>query len=380
MTSIAAFISDHGFGHAARSTAVLKKLLARDCEIIVVSAVPEWFFAEKFAEYGLHWRYLNLRVDVGLAQISGVESDYAASVVALHEHWDKMDATLHSLIPELSRFKPDAVYFDIAAMGVLVAEKLGVPAIGMGNFSWDWIYDDLINGDCNYAKNVVSQSERLEFARFRELHREIYSKSHALMTLPYSGNFSSFTCTHYQLPWVGNYATYDRATVLERLGLNPDKKFALYSFGGHDIPAMNVLDWFLPDDWNVLVVGHDFKSTDNGVLSFTNAVIREVGVGYTDIVAAVDVVVTKPGYGIVTDCIFNKTPILHVERGQFAEYPLLLHAMDENLPHRKITLLQAASGNIFPDAEELLALKVDPVFPLNGAEVAAAKIIEFITV
>ena len=45
------------------------------------------------------------------------------------------------------------------------------------------------------------------------------------------------------------------------------------------------------------------------------------GYRYEDLVRAVDVVVTKPGYGIISECIANDTALLYTSRGDFREYP-----------------------------------------------------------
>ena len=48
---------------------------------------------------------------------------------------------------------------------------------------------------------------------------------------------------------------------------------------------------------------------------------------YEDLVRAVDVVVTKPGYGIIAECIANDTALLYTSRGHFVEYDVLVAEM-----------------------------------------------------
>ena len=43
------------------------------------------------------------------------------------------------------------------------------------------------------------------------------------------------------------------------------------------------------------------------------------GLRYEDLVRAVDVVVTKPGYGILSECIANDTAVVYTSRGRFAD-------------------------------------------------------------
>ena len=51
------------------------------------------------------------------------------------------------------------------------------------------------------------------------------------------------------------------------------------------------------------------------------------GVCYEDLVASVDVVVTKPGFGIVTECLANDTAMLYTSRGRFVEYDVMVAEM-----------------------------------------------------
>ena len=48
------------------------------------------------------------------------------------------------------------------------------------------------------------------------------------------------------------------------------------------------------------------------------------GIAYEDLVAAADVVVTKPGYGMIAECAVNDTAMLYTSRGRFPEYEVLV--------------------------------------------------------
>jgi len=54
---------------------------------------------------------------------------------------------------------------------------------------------------------------------------------------------------------------------------------------------------------------------------------------YHDVMASCDIVVTKPGYGVLSDCAVNSKPIVYVEREHFREYPILEAAIRRHLRH-----------------------------------------------
>ena len=55
---------------------------------------------------------------------------------------------------------------------------------------------------------------------------------------------------------------------------------------------------------------------------------------YEDLVATAEAVVTKPGYGIVSECVANGTPLLYTSRGRFIEYDMFVTEMPRVLTCR----------------------------------------------
>ena len=71
------FVTPHGFGHAARTAAIVEALGSRlpELEVELWTSVPRWFFAESLT---VGYRYRELACDVGLVQRSPVEEDLPA--------------------------------------------------------------------------------------------------------------------------------------------------------------------------------------------------------------------------------------------------------------------------------------------------------------
>jgi hypothetical protein len=102
----------------------------------------------------------------------------------------------------------------------------------------------------------------------------------------------------------------------------------------------------------------------------------EKGYRYEDLVRAVDVIVTKPGYGIISECIANDTAMLYTSRGEFREYPVLVSEMPKYLRCEYVEQNDLFSGNWKPALDRLLAQPSPPVKPAtDGAHVAATAIV-----
>jgi UDP-N-acetylglucosamine:LPS N-acetylglucosamine transferase len=97
---------------------------------------------------------------------------------------------------------------------------------------------------------------------------------------------------------------------------------------------------------------------------------------YEDLVRAVDVVVTKPGYGIVADALAHQVPMLYTDRGDFPEYEFLVQALSDLANAEYIPQDELLAGNIGPHLHGLFAKQADwPRVSLAGATVAAERIL-----
>jgi L-arabinokinase len=98
----------------------------------------------------------------------------------------------------------------------------------------------------------------------------------------------------------------------------------------------------------------------------------DIGVRYEDLVAAAEVLVTKPGYGIISEAIANDTAVLYTSRGHFPEYDVLVDEMPKYVRSAFISHDDLFAGKWETHLDKLRAqpkLKKKP--ETNGADVAA---------
>jgi len=103
-----------------------------------------------------------------------------------------------------------------------------------------------------------------------------------------------------------------------------------------------------------------------------DAEVYDRGIRYEDLVAACDVVLTKPGYGIVSECVANGTAIVYTPRGAFAEYPILVNHIERWLRHAFIDQSDLLSGRWRRSLDRAMeCARPSGCPPTNGAEVIA---------
>jgi L-arabinokinase len=104
------------------------------------------------------------------------------------------------------------------------------------------------------------------------------------------------------------------------------------------------------------------------------------GLLYQDVVAAADVVVSKPGYGIVSECIANDTALLYTSRGHFVEYDVFVKEMPRLLRCRYISHDDLYEGRWEGAIEDLLGQPAPHERPrVDGAQVAAGEIMKLMS-
>ena len=93
-----------------------------------------------------------------------------------------------------------------------------------------------------------------------------------------------------------------------------------------------------------------------------------------------DVVVSKPGYGIISEAIANGAALLYTSRGQFVEYDVLVREMPRYLRVEFIEQEAAADRHWNAALRRLLSKPAPPERPiLNGADTVAQEILKQIT-
>jgi L-arabinokinase len=355
---LAYYITPHGFGHAIRSIEVIRHLLvlAPALEIVIVSTIPEFLVDQSLGDSVSIRRK---QLDIGLVQRDSIQFDLRATLDQLQSLHDHRDALVADEIHFLNAQEIQAVVCDIPFLPFAAASQASIPAIGMGNFTWDWIYQAYASADSRWTPLV-------------DWIRESYHKCHLLLQLPMHGDCS--VCPNIQdVPLVARRAKRKREETLEILGLRLDQKVYLISFGWLDLgeTAQKRLEEITDA---VFLFKHPLS------FHFRNGIcLDEHPLSYEDVVAAVDGVITKPGYGIVSDCLAHGIPVIYTDRGFFPEYDILVQEMAKQLSTVYLSSPDFYAGRWQAAIQALEKLpRVTPALPCNGAEVCAETILRYL--
>ena len=296
--------------------------------------------------------------DTGVAQSSSVQHDDQATIAAAVTFYRDYAARVAEEAGSLREHAVDLIVSDIPPIAVDVAAELDVPAVAIGNFTWDWIYETH-PGFSAGAPDVL-----------REIRRA-YAGATLALALPFGAGFEVFP--HVQrVPLVARRPTQSRLATRAHFGLPSEGRTCLLSFGGYGMPSLDLSTIDCLPEWTIVTTDRTSSASAAQAARLVPEQAFEGAFRYEDLVAAVDVVVTKPGYGIIAECISSDTAMLYTSRGAFREYDLLVSEMPRYLRCRFISQDDLFAGRWRDALGALLAQAPPPeTLPVNGAETVA---------
>jgi hypothetical protein len=335
-----------------------------DIRIAVRTAAPRWLF-DVTCRASIDLQPCD--ADVGMVQLDSLTIDQEATARRAADFYSDFDARVDREASWLLTEGVALVVGDIPPLAFAAAARAGVSSIASGNFTWDWIYEDYAVFD-RLAPDVLP------------IIREAYATATVALRLPFHGGFAPMAERVRDIPLVAHVSSRDPADTRRALGILDGRPAVLASFTGYGAPlayGQAVRDRKL---WVVTTTGD--RALDATTASAPNLIALDAaasyahGIRYEDVIAAVDAVLSKPGYGVVSECAANETALLYTSRGKFREQDVFVAEMPRYLRVRSLAQEAALAGHWTDAVEALLAQPAPPErLPSNGSTVAADAIL-----
>lgn len=355
------FISSHGFGHAARSCAVVDALGRRSpgLEVEIWSAVPPWFFGDSLDHPVLQHDEVT---DLGLVQRTALDEDLPETLRRLEDWVPPKASTVQRLVDALHRRGITHVVADISPLGLEVARRGGWPAALIENFTWDWIYSGYLEDAPGFGAFIPKLRDTFAGAA---LHLQVE---------PFCRPVDGATAC----PPVSRSPRLDRPEVRQRLGIPEDASAVLVTMGGieWDYGDLESRLADLADDVWLIIPGSCREPERHG------RVVRlphRSDFYHPDLMHAVDAVLGKLGYSTLAEVWRAGVPFAYVPRSRFPESPPLEAWVQDNLPHLRVTPERFTEGGWLDDLPRLLERPRNPrrTPEEDGAEVVAEHLLKW---
>lgn len=312
MVRVAFYIDSHGFGHATRSMALIEAL-PESWHVLIRSNVPAWLFQKDLKRT---FELFPSPLDIHPRHVTSYRVDIQKTLMAAERKLSCANDILAREADWLRDNRVDLVLSDIAPLAVQAASNAGIPSSGISNFTWDWIFEPLFNGHPS-GFSVVHKL------------REMTAQTTLNFRLPFSDP-GTFPQGSIEAPLLVRPVSMNRQEARQHFGFDERSTYFLLTFGGIDGPVekLDRLREFSPVQF--IQVSRDAEQipTHERILrrhpEIENFWILTCSDLYhPDLVLAVDGVLTKPGYGILSECMATATPLILDSRDDFREFTVV---------------------------------------------------------
>lgn len=347
-------ISGHGYGHAAQVVPVLNALgvLIPGTTAILRTIVPAAFFQDRLS---IQWELSPAQQDIGCVQDGPLKIDIDATWAAHHHFHETWKVRLSNEISAMQAAAPALIIADTPYLAIEAGSRAQIPTVALANFTWDLVLKD-------YCRSTDhSQLQLIQHIR------DSYAKADMALRITPAPDIHALS-NMTDIGPIASPASPERDRLASTLSLAPNERTVLVGFGGVPLTTLPLVQMERLRHYRFLFDGPVppgyFRVHSTETLPFP----------YKSLLASVDVIMTKPGYGTIVEAVALQQPVVYVRRYNFVDEPPLvdyLHrygrgvelSIDDFIQGRWESALQHALDTPLPSL---------PPLPTGALEAAAA--------
>lgn len=293
--SIAFFISDHGFGHASRNIPIIRYILGanKDIRVIIKTGKNQGEFIRSLVgDFSGRVRYFFDLMDVGLIlRENSLDIDTEKLTEKVEEYIQNFEEKVSKEIEFLHYYNVNLIVSDIVPWIFKCSKKLNIPSILISNFTWVEIYKEHLSKEiCNEYIECYKLADKALFYELYMDEMKEYIKGYEEVSL----------CSR----------DFDLVKV-DKIK-NSFKRPIVYLSVGRSVELKQEID--------VSNLNYDFIATDGIRLRGNNVHYLDKETPNTqDYLIASDFVITKAGWGTVSEALLAKKKIALLSRYNVAE-------------------------------------------------------------
>ncbi len=347
-------ISGHGYGHAAQVVPVLNALgsLVPGLTAILRTTVPASFFRDHLT---IQWTLSPAQQDIGCIQDGPLKIDIDATWAAHHHFHATWEARLSNEVAAMHAASPALVIADTPYLALEAGARAQIPGVALANLTWDLVLKEYCHASDKPQQQLI------------QCIRSSYAKARLALRITPAPKIDAFS-EIIDIGPIANPAPPERDRLASVLALKPDERTILVGFGGIPLtslpleqmeqlrPYRFLFDGPVPPEYSRI---HSTKT-----LPFS----------FKSLLASVDIIMTKPGYGTIVEAVALQQPIVFVRRFNFADEPPLVDYLHHFGRGIELSIDDFTRGRWEPAIDKAIAIlsPPNPPPPSTGAMQAAS--------
>lgn len=317
LKTIAYYISDYGYGHATRSTAIIRELLKqnKNVKVIICHSFALGFLQQSF-KHEPRVMFRKVVTDVGyVLKENSLEPDAKLLSNNVSSYVSEFSAKLNQEMCIMKERNVSFVVSDISPLGIASASALNIPSLCLSNFTWYTAYEGLI------------EEQLLSFLH-KQYKQMTYHFSLACSNEPQWGSEENQRFGFYSRK-IDNYEVQRI-----RQKIDPAGKSHIIYFGlgmKVDIGTLSELPIWRSPNCKFIVSSNVRVNYPNVYHIPNNAVETQ------HYVAAADLALTKAGWGTVSEAVCAGVPLLITNRSSMKEDR---HTIDYLVRHQLCDIIE----------------------------------------
>ncbi|MFB3765644.1 MAG: hypothetical protein ACE14P_10425 [Methanotrichaceae archaeon] len=345
------YTSDYGYGHAARDIAIIRRIQQVGFAEIIVKTDTAFDFMSRSLPGCTIVRQRN---DIGLIYNDRIKVDRDSTKRALDAWVGSWDDYIRAETKFCKENKIDMIISDITPQPFLVAEDLGVPGIGLSNFTWHYIFYNLLGAD--------PAVERIG---------EAYKAGDLAIILPFHEEMGLFRARKI-IPLVSRKITVRRNALRAMNGIGEDE-LLIYLGQGKSLKS-----GIFKELEDLELRGKKLLVSSNAELPGGMPQEKIVRIPPTETesqnyLAMADLAVSKAGYSTVSEAIQGRVPMLLFRREGYEEDKLIVNGVEKLGVGRETEIDDFASGRWINELNDIEKYndsfdRLDNTFKADGTQ------------
>lgn len=324
-------ISAHGLGHLAQTAPVLDAIASRlpGLQVTVRSGLTQQQLSRRIKT---GFRHVAQTRDLGFVMHNAVDIDLQASAQAYRDFHDRWEDKVQQEAAWLQENRVEAVLTNVAYLPLAAAAQLKLPAASFCSLNWADLFAHYFAAEPWAAA----------------IQKDIYSaycKADSFLRVTPGLPMAELGGVQDIGP-IAAIGLRRRDELAQLLQLDAGHRWVLLAMGGLPFripmerwPAVSGITWLAPDTWQIERA--DVRAFDRSDIPFS------------DLLASVDAVVTKPGYGTFVEAACSGIPILYLQRPDWPETAPFAVWLATHARSQEITRTQLWHGDFVEDLRRL---------------------------
>jgi hypothetical protein len=319
---------------------------------ILRTTVPASFFRNRLT---IPWDLQPVQQDIGCVQDGPLTIDVDATWAAhqrFHETWE---ARLSDEITAMQVASPALIIGDTPYLALEAGSRAQIPTVALASFTWDLVLKEY----CHTTNNTHQQ--------LIQCIRGSYAKADKALRITPAPRIDAFSHI-IDIGPIASPTSPERDRLASTLALAPNERTVLVGFGGIPLTSLPLEQIEQLRHYRFLFDG----PVPPGYSRIHSA--ETLPFSFKTLLASVDIIMTKPGYGTIVEAVALQQPVVYVRRYNFADEPPLVDYLHRYGRGVELSIDNFTQGRWEPALLQALTSPVPslPPPPPTGAAEAAA--------